>query len=288
MKIIQCILISFFLSQTAFSADTMSPRTAALGGAGHAGPNLADSIFLNPSYASFLPSYSFAYYFLSYAGQAQITSSGSTPTHGRNYAAVVHDGRSQLFQAGVGYSAREDGQFIHFGASRKAIENLGFGIGGKAFFNNDTTIGTVIDSSFSTTFIADSWLQLALVVDNIIQSSKARQSGLYREIIIGAKANLEGIVLAYFDPHWVPDLPSNAIGFEAGLEFPFFTDLYFRLGTFKNSKISFVNTRGRGYSIGIGWMAPKISIDYALYRVLATEGTVSATNAHVFGASVYF
>ena len=44
-------------SAPGWAADFQSPRTAALGGAGHAAPMLNDAIYLNPSFVSFMPSY---------------------------------------------------------------------------------------------------------------------------------------------------------------------------------------------------------------------------------------
>ena len=43
-----------FATPWANASDYQSPRTAALGGAGHASPLLNDAIYLNPSFSSFM------------------------------------------------------------------------------------------------------------------------------------------------------------------------------------------------------------------------------------------
>src|SRR5436305_13181621 len=87
-------------SISAFGSDFHSARTAALAGSGHAGPLLNDSVFLNPSYASFLPTYSLALQYLKFSGPSR---PGESDYHGRNYSVSIQDGRNELFQAGVAY-----------------------------------------------------------------------------------------------------------------------------------------------------------------------------------------
>ena len=87
----------------AFSSDFQSPRTAALGGAGHAGPVLNDAIYLNPSFTAFLQSYGLAINYIR----------ALRPAPHPHYNLSVLDGRSELFQAGVGYTRREHNNFIH-------------------------------------------------------------------------------------------------------------------------------------------------------------------------------
>src|SRR5947209_4004303 len=97
------ILGSFGLS--AQGSDFQSARTAALGGAGHAGPMLNDAIYLNPSYASFLPTYAIGGNWVTFNGK-------DDHFKGRAANLTVQDGRNEYFQAGVGYTLREDGSFV--------------------------------------------------------------------------------------------------------------------------------------------------------------------------------
>ena len=86
-----------------FASDFLSPRTAALGGAGHAGPLLNDAIYVNDSYISLLPTFSVAgnYGWGNY-------SDGSYKYRLQN--ASIQDGNpTDLFQAGIAYTKRDDG-----------------------------------------------------------------------------------------------------------------------------------------------------------------------------------
>ena len=269
------------IDATCFASDFHSARTASLGGAGHGAPLLNDSVYLNPSFNSFLPSYSLAYNFSKFnGGSAEL----GNETHGRNYNFSIQDGRSELFQAGVAYTVREDGTFIHFGASRTVIKQLGVGIGGKVFFNT-TNHTSGKDLTFSVSGVPNEIFQTSFIVDNILETSDSKARGLYREAILGLKFNVQKIFYIYLDPHWTPNLPStNHWGYELGLEFPIMQDLYLRLGNFKNANIPTLAAYGRGYSAGIGWVGPRIAFDYALSRPIDPISTVN----HVGGVTVYF
>lgn len=264
-----CASLLLLIGTVAGATDFHSPRTAALGGAGHAGPLLNDAIFLNPSFASFLPTYSVA---------------GNYPA-GRGFGVSILDGRTELFQAGVAYTVLDRGRFIHVGASKGAIKRLGFGLGAK-FFMPEGSDQVVRDGTLSFTGIALDWLQGALIVDNLLETDEGREFLLYREVILGMKANLRGIALVYFDPHWIPALDDTGspYGYESGLEFVLMRDLFFRLGMFRNSKVPYRDEYGRGYGIGIGWVAPRISMDYGVSRVLRPNNET----VHVGGMTIYF
>ena len=265
------------------ASDFQSPRTAALGGAGHAGPLLNDAIYLNPSYASFVQTYCLAANYYTFAGPKDLNDQSAFHGHGTNFS--LQDGRTELFQAGFGFTVREDSKLFNFGASKAVIDKLGVGIGGKIILPNDSSRPTVRDSIFSVTGVPTPSVQLVFVVDNMIQSDEAQAMGLYREFILGTKFNVKGIFLAYFDPHVTPSLPDGSTyGYEAGLEFPFFTDIFFRLGAFRNSYVPYAGLRGNGYATGLGWIAPRISFDYGLSRLL---DPISSTS-HTFGMTVYF
>lgn len=268
-----CLLLSGF-NASAFASDIHSPRTAALGGAGHGGPTLNDAIIMNPSYGSVMQAYSVA---VNYGW-----------LEGRTFNISIQDGRSELFQAGASYSQRQDANFIHVGASKNVVEHLWGGLGSKLIFPKDGTRKMITDFTFSGTFLPVGWLQTVLVIDNLIESSEARARGFYREFILGTKINFEGIVLIYFDPHLAPslsDLGQNSFGHEFGLEFAPFPDFFIRFGQFNNASLPWRSgQRGRGYSFGMGLLAARMSLDYGISRVLEPTGGTS----HSIGLSVYF
>ena len=277
--IMKFLILTFLIgfSRGTQASDFHSPRTAALGGAGHAGPMLNDAIYLNPSFASFLPTYSLGLNYLKYSG------SNDNP-HGRNYALTVQDGRNPLFQAGLGYQLREDGSWVHLGLSKTVAKRVGFGISAKYFFKEGGS-ASGHDLTFSTTGVITDTIQTSIVVDNLLQTDTGKARGLVREFILGTKFNVEKIVLVYVDPHIAPAVASSKhFGYETGLEFVFMTDFFLRVGMYKNSNVPSLSLRGNGYGTGLGWVGPRMSFDYGLER---TVDPVVST-AHVFGATLYF
>lgn len=280
------IHLSLFLVflNTTLASDFHSPRIAALGGASHAGPILNDSIYLNPSYTSFLPSYSLGFNYGFFNG-TDSNNAASNNMHGMNWNLSLLDGRSELFQAGVSFARREDARMLHIGASKAAIKELGFGLSGKFIFpTSQTQRNQVRDMVFSATGIVTDWIQAVLVVDNLFQTDAGKSQGFYREFILGTKFNIKGIMMIYFDPHLTPDLPADTFGHELGLEFTVFKDLFLRLGNFRNANVPWGNFRGRGFGTGVGWIGPRMSLDYGLSR--ATD-PIPATS-HTFGVTTYF
>lgn len=270
-------LIFINFPSLARATDYLTPRMAALGGAGRAGPLLNDAIFLNPSFTSLLPTYSLA---LNYAALRQ--------PGGRNYSVSIQDGRSELFQAGVAYTVREDQSLVHFGVSKAALRQLGFGVSGKLFFEKlpGGSQRTSHEVVLSTTYVPLPWFQAALVVDNALETARTLDQGLYREVALGVKFNVDKIVLVYVDPHFTPSLEGSArYGHEAGLEFVMMSDFFFRLGNFRNSAIPYLSgARGNGWGTGFGWIGPRFSIDYGLSRAVSpTLGTNHST-----GMAFYF
>lgn len=261
------------LPLTALAQDFESPRTAALGGAGHAGPMNTDAIYLNPSYVSLVPIYAVGVNYYTYSG----TSPNTSDYHGMGYNASIQDGRSEWFQAGVGYTQREDAQLLNFGASKQFVDNLGTGIGGKYVKSRGISGDSFFDSIVSSTYVYSKTLQAAAIIDNLVESSTAKSMGFYREFILGTKININSLLIFYLDPHVAPDAAS-AWGYEAGAELPLFNDVYLRGGMFKQSSIDFENARGNGFGVGVGWIAPKISFDYAYQHVTSPEGAYQ----HVF------
>jgi len=266
-----------------WGSDFHSPRTASLGGAGHAGPMLNDSIYLNPSYASFLPTYSISMNYLRYKGPAT-EPDGSSFFHGHYQNISIQDGRTELFQAGLGLTQEENARVVHVGASKTAIKRLGFGLGAKFIFPSNSN-QRIEDLTFSATGIVAQNFHMVFVIDNLIQSAAAKGQGLYREYIIGTKLNIQNIMLVYFDPHLTSDITGASLyGHETGLEFTIMSDLFLRLGAFNNAKSPVLKGLGRGYGAGFGWVAPRISMDFAISRIL----TPVALTQQVFGFTMYF
>lgn len=277
---------SYFLFSTQlFASDFHSPRTDALGGAGHASPLLCDSIFINPSFGSFTQTHSLSFNYMTYGNGTKETNQGTIPYYGHNINISVLDGTPEsLFQAGVGYTRRDDSSIVHISASKQVIPKLSFGIGTKFIFPNDSSGTRLIEGTASGTLLLTEWLQASAILDNAL--GNAQDKGFYREYILGTKFNIMGIVLIYADPHLFANLPQDqkAFGYEAGVEFPFAIDVFLRGGIFKNSTIPYQAQRGDGYGLGFGWVAPKLSLDYAFSRAISP---VSA-NSHNFGITVYF
>jgi hypothetical protein len=259
--------------------DFRSPRTQALGGAGHAAPLLNDAIYLNPSFASFLPTYSIS-------ANGDWYDYNNDAYSGRLWNASIQDGRSEAFQAGIGYSHFEQGTLVSLGATTAATKQLGFGLGSKVYFpmGGGDRVG---DLTFSTEFVAKSWLQASFIADNLIQSSTAEANNFYREFTIGTKFTVMDMLYFYFDPHLAPDAPStngSHFGHESAAELQVFQDVFIRGGFYKNSKIPSLQTRGDGYGIGAGWVGPKLSLDYAYSHV---TGPITDTE-NTIGATIYF
>src|SRR5689334_537537 len=100
------VVLLLGLCVSANASDFHSPRTAALGGAGHAGPLLNDAIYLNPSYASLLPAYSISANYVAFRGTETLPDD-SHPYSGNNFNLSVQDGHTEAFQAGLGYTRRD-------------------------------------------------------------------------------------------------------------------------------------------------------------------------------------
>jgi hypothetical protein len=276
----------FTFGWSAEASDFHSPRTAALGGSGHAGPLLTDSIYLNPSFISLLPTYGISFNYLRFnAGK-----SDNFPEKGKSYNLSIQDGRSKLFQAGVGYTIKEDGALLSIGASKAFVQRFGVGVGSKFYFKEKfgSEVG-VSDFNLSSSFVATRWLQFALILDNVLQTDEAKEQGFYRELKLGSKVNIMSIFLVYLDPHFTPSLPvGENFGYEAGLEFVLMSDLFLRLGHFTNSHVPFQNARGSGFGAGFGWIGPRLSLDYAYQRVTHSNEGLPKAGAHTLGATVYF
>jgi hypothetical protein len=273
-KNIFILSILFCFTAVSYASDYHSPRTAALGGAGHGSPLLTDAIYLNPAMASFLPAYSVSTSYNAYDGK------NNSEPRGRVYHFSIQDGRNELFQAGMGYTRRADGAFLNIGASKAISQKYGVGLGSKYAFRSANK-KSANDGTLS--FLANPlpWFQGSLIVDNLLQTANGKNWNLYREYILGMKFSIMNILMIYFDPHLVPSKVGNSFGYEVGLELPLFQDLYLRAGKSQQSLQPHVATYGRGYGMGLGWVFPRFSLDAALYRsvepILTNNKEISMT-----------
>lgn len=247
-----------------------SPRSLGLGGAGRATPLLNDAIYLNPSYASFVPVYSLS------------GSYTNLNPRGRNYHLSVQDSRTELFQAGVGFTKREGNSAINIGASKLAVDRLGFGLGSK-FIINDQTRKLTSDFIFSTTYLgAFEWLYSTLVIDNLF-------GNLDRTFYLGLKLIPTQNVNIYLDPFYTPQYRGgNKAGYHVGVELGLLADFFFRVGKYQDGEIPYLNTRGNGFGFSVGWIGPKLNVDYALSRAIQTHRGDPFTTVNSFAATVFF
>jgi hypothetical protein len=255
------LLLVLTLSGSALATDFTSPRAAGMGGAGHAAPLLNDAIYMNPSVIAMLPAY-------------QVSASHETakgPDNTEPKALVenvsVQDGTNSLFAAGLGYTRKTYGREVNIGAAERMFDKYGIGIGSKFLFGSDSRTNAQ-DATLSFVGGPVDWFQGGLIVDNLIASDKTKGWGEYREFILGTKFNIQKILLVYFDPHLVPGKPGDSFGYEAGVELPLMSDLYIRAGTNKNSFQPALGIYGDGHGFGIGWAAPRMSLDVAITKTI--------------------
>ncbi len=273
-----CALTLFALliaQNLAHSTEYLSPRVLSLGGAGRAAPLFNDSIYLNPSYASFTPSYN-------------ISTGYTWFTPGRSYNASIQDSRTELFQAGIGFTRREQNGAINFGASKIAVEHLGFGLGAKLIID-DGTNNITTDSTFSASFLAASWFTSAIIIDNIFQSDAGLARNLYRTFYLATKFTTLEVVQIYIDPFYSPSYTSGAkSGYSAGIELGLMADFFARFGKFQDADIPYLNTRGSGIGLGLGWVGPKVAFDYAYHHVTQNDLNLGIVSAHAISMTVFF
>ncbi len=251
-----------------YATDYQSPRTAGLGGAGHAGPILTDAIYMNPAMMPFNPAYTMSISHESFGGP-----DGSEP-RGKVQNASIQDGTNPLFQAGLGYTRKSYGNMVNVGASTRVFDKFGVGVGGKFMFGStsresaqDVTVGGLGN------FLP--WFQSGVIVDNALSSDKSRQWNSGREIIVATKFNIEKIMLIYVDPHYAPAKTGSHFGYEAGFEVPLMQDLFIRAGLNRDSFQPQLGYYGDGFGFGFGWSFPRMSIDMALSK---TEGPTRTNN----------
>jgi len=264
-----------FLQSTALAVEYQSPRTLALGGSGRAAPLLNDAIYLNPSYGSFVPSYSLA-------------TGWNWYDQGHNYNVSVQDSRTELFQAGAGFTHREQNSAINIGASKQVIQRLGVGIGSKTIIDNGTN-QMHTDFMYSTSFIATQWMYASIVIDNLIDNSDFQARNMYRNFFAAFKFIPTKEVQFFLDPLYTPNYPNGAKGgFSLGMEIGLMADFYLRAGRFQHAEVSFMDTRGEGFGLGLGWIGPKMNVDYSMNRVTGNDNQTPLTTSHSVALTLYF
>jgi hypothetical protein len=277
------VLLAVLSSQLSYGSDFQSPRTSALGGAGHAGPFLTDAVYMNPSYLPKVPFYAMGFNYVGYT-PGTFTNPGGGP-QGDNYNFTVMASSHDLpVQFGAGYTRRDDGTLVHFAASFSAGERLSFGVGSKFLTTPSGNLVASPDVSLSVSAIFSDRLRLAFIADNFLESFAS--SGFYREYVLGSKFQLNSNVALYADPHLSADSVTGdqIFGIEAGAEVRLFEYLFLRGGGFSHSTLPFQARKGSGAAFGVGLTFPKVSIDYAFSRVTVPESGVF----HNVGLSLFF
>jgi hypothetical protein len=266
-----------------WAADYQSPRTAALGGAGHAGPIGTDGIYLNPSYVSLVPAYAVSTgYQMFNAGT--VNPQGYSSTHGHDLNVSIQDGKTEQLQAGFGVTQSDEGRLFQVGVSKAAIPRLGVGVGAKFFIPSNPNYSFVREANVSASYAPMEWLQLSVLGDNLLESDGAKSQNLYRQFTVGSKINFQHSILVYADPHWTPNLPTGStVGLEAGVEIVTFNDFFIRAGKYFSSYVPTTRTVGNGYGLGLGFLGGRTAIDYAF---TSSSSSVPGTT-HVFGVSLY-
>lgn len=277
--------LSFSLSFQALASDFQSPRTSALGGAGHAGPILTDAIYQNPSYIAMMPVLALGLNYLTYPQSGVEASPAGTGNNLNTYNISAQNGlRDAWFQYGIGYTQGGPSSSIHFVLSKSYSDQFFLGMGTKITTPNQGTRSRFVDGSVSASGIVTDWFRFSLTIDNLIESGQV--NGFNREYTLGTKINLLSVVQLYLDPLWVPTLTSgqSTWGYELGAEYPFLEYFFLRTGIFKNASIPYRGTRGDGFGLGLGLAMPHTSLDYAYTAVL----NPAAAFAHHFALTVYF
>jgi hypothetical protein len=277
MKIILTLLAT--LSLNANAVEYQSPRTLSLGGAGRGAPFLNDSIYLNPSFGSFQPIYAVA------AGYNWFNNSAGS---GRNYNASIQDSRTEMFQAGVAYTKREQSSAVNIGASKQLIAKLGVGIGTKTIIDNNSSNLTT-DFLISSSFLATRWMYASIIVDNMLDNESDHSRNLFRTFYIGLKFIPFDLVQIYVDPLYSPTYAAGKkAGISAGVEITMLGDFYARAGRFIDGEVAYLNTRGEGYGLGLGYLGPKFHFDYAFNRVSSSHLYTSKTSSNSVEMTVFF
>ncbi|NDG84894.1 MAG: hypothetical protein EBX52_07640 [Proteobacteria bacterium] len=233
----------FSIIPMSHGVEFQSPRTLGLGGAGRGGPWLTDSIYLNPSFASYTPVY-------------VLSGTYTGSNHGRNYNLSVQDSRTETFQAGAGFTKRDQNNVVNIGASKAFMKTLGVGVGSKFIFDPGSGNPTP-DFTVSTSYLATEWMYAAIIIDNLIAGTDQTARNLHRTAYAGLKFIPTKKVGIFIDPFYSPAYSLGPKG---------------------------------GYHAGIGgaWVGPKLSLEYAMSRALSTHSGLGFTTAQSGSVMIFF
>ncbi len=261
-----------------WGSDFQSPRTGALGGAGHAAPYLSDAIYLNPSYLSLSPAHALALNYLGYQ-------TGSPPSSGGNLnISGIYSEPDLVAQWGAALTQRLDGNLLHVAVSSQMAERFSVGVGSKFYFSN-TNSGILADLLLSMTFVPLNWFRFSIITDNLLESIGG--SVFSREFGLGTRFSLNSLYSLLIDSHFNPTLQSIGLplwGYELGVEYNLLEYFFLRVGGGQNSTLSFLANRGDTLALGIGASFPRFSFDYSYVRVLSSARTFS----HQLGVVICF
>ena len=261
------------------AVEYQSPRTLALGGAGRGGPMLNDAIYLNPSYGSFVPIYSLAFGYNWFHNDL---------ISGRNYNASIQDSRTEIFQAGVGFTKREQNAAITIGASKSLFQGFSTGLGSKIIIDNATNAMNT-DFLLSATYLASTMIYTSFILDNLMETKEMKQRGLYRTFFAGFKIIPFKEIQVYLDPLYSPNYSlGKKAGYSVGVEIAVMNDFFFRIGKFQDAEVAYLNTRGQGFGLGFGYLGPKLNLSYAMNRVLTAHNGAPFTTSNSLEMNVFF
>jgi hypothetical protein len=244
----------------AWAPDFQSARTLSLGQGGRAGALLTDTITLNPSMLGFQPA-------IAMSGSLFWHKQGSSF---RGYNGGIIDGKNEYFSAGFSYTRGRQYNFFHLATAKKVLPWLSVGAHGKRYSSRSNTEMqsakgvTGYDGGVSATlaFPKDYLplpLTIALTSDNLLNKDGREESVGPRQIAVGGKTNIHDILLIYLDylqymPKDTASYPKGTLGLELALS----TDIFLRGSLF--------GFKERGWSGGIGWVGPKIALNYGYQR----------------------
>ncbi len=260
VRILFCLVA--VIAGGATASASQSARSAALGGAGHAGPLFTEALDLNPSYLSLMNSYALSAQYLLPA-----TNPGS---HGgaSTYAAMASSYQLPV-QFGAEYSRSDDGAVTRLAFAREILGQFSFGVGTLFYTPLNASMLPRPEFTLSATGIINSWMRAALVLDNSLGSLTSH--GFQRVLTLGTRVSLDSIFALYLDPHWTLsglETGQERMGYELGLEVPFFEYYFLRAGTFKNAKVPLSAAAGNGFGGGVGIFFPMISLDYSFSKTV--------------------
>lgn len=253
------------------AADFQSARVSGLGGAGYGFPFLTETIYFTPAALPFSQTQA-----LSGEGVWYQPHSGSDFQHDIWDVAILDADPAALFQAGVGYLQRPEARWLHVSAGKKVIGNWSLGLGWKMKFPRGSAISKTQDLSLSVLAPPHPVVQTSLSIDGLFQKTSQR------EMIFGSRWNLSSWAVFYADLHRRGSPFDHPWGYAMGLELPVFQDLFIRGGQFYQIN-SIQPILSRGYAFGLGWLAPRLSLNYSTSWVKEPQ----PIRVHQLGMSVF-